>query len=90
MTLTLMPETEARLRAVADRQGVSADSALNGLLETILREEEAVLGEDAETQAAVAEALRRSVEDFDAGRWVSLEDFAAGADARRRARGGQP
>lgn len=90
MALTLAPDTEARLRIVADRQGLSPDTALTSLMETILRAEEVVFQEDAQTQAQVAAALRQSTEDFAAGRWVSLEGYIAQSEMRRQARDRKP
>lgn len=41
MTLTLKPETEARLRAVADRKGVPPEEVIDAALEALLEAEPA-------------------------------------------------
>lgn len=78
MTLTLTPETEARLTAVAALRGLPPEDTLAELI--------------AQAQAAheeTAAALRHSMAETAAGHWVSLEqfeqDFAAHVDMRRRA-----
>jgi predicted transcriptional regulator len=68
--MTLAPELEARVRAVADRSGLPPEAALSRLLEAALTDEEQ------QFQETVA-ALRASMHDFAAGRSVSLEEWRA-------------
>ena len=66
MTLTLTSDTEAMLLLVAAQRGLSPGEALNVLLaEAATDFEEAVAG------------IQRGMNDFAAGRWVSLEDHEA-------------
>lgn len=79
--MTLAPELEARVRAVADHRGLAPEIALSRLLETALAQEEQ------EFQSTVA-ALRASIADFEAGRSISLEDWRAESRAWIAARNG--
>ncbi len=75
MTLTLAPETETRLRTVAEGNGLAPEQALEVLLGRALTDAEA------EMQETIA-SLRQSVQEFAEGKWVSPEEL----DARLRAR----
>lgn len=81
--LTLAPEMEARVRAVAERHGLSPDEALSGLLETILRAEENALPRSEQERAEIADALARSEDNYQAGRWVRLESLQERHEKRR-------
>lgn len=87
MTLTLTPDTEARVRSVAETRGQDPEEALIALLNQALAEADfaAIVMTEEEIQQVPA-ALQRSEEDFAAGRWVSLEDYEAQTKERRRAR----
>lgn len=72
MTITLTHGTEAMLLAVAAQRGLAPDEALNVLLaEAATDFEEAVAG------------IQRGMDDFAAGRWISLEEFTAKAQTTR-------
>lgn len=75
MTLTLTPDTEARLRSVAAQRGLPPEQTIDVLLAEA----------DTDFQQAVA-GIQRSMDDFAAGRWISLEDYEAQLPARRQAR----
>jgi predicted transcriptional regulator len=68
--MEITPETEARLQAVAAQRGLTPEQTIIDLL----TEQEKTLA-----------ALRASVEDFAAGRWISLEDYEAQILAERQA-----
>ena len=68
--MTLASELEARVRAVAYRSGLPPEAALSHLLEIALADEEQ------QFQETVA-ALQASMDDFSAGRSVSLEEWRA-------------
>ena len=70
MTLTLRPETEARLREQAERLGQDVDSLADALLKDAL--EEAAREYD-ETCRAIEEGLA----DLEAGRTVSFDEVRA-------------
>ena len=74
MTLTLKPDTEARLRAVAAQRGLAPEAALDSVL--------------AEAQASFDEAvagIRCGMADAEAGdRGVLLEDYRAGLSAKEQ------
>ncbi len=72
--ITLAPDLEARLRAIADRDGLAPEAALTRLLEDALADREQ------EFQETIA-ALRASQADFDAGRSLSLEEWRADSRA---------
>ena len=66
MTLTLTPDAEARLRSVAAQRGLPPEKTIDVLLaEADLDFQEAVVG------------IQRGMDDFAAGRWISLEDYEA-------------
>ena len=73
METTLEPETEALLRVVAARRGLTPEQTVD----TLLMEQEQVLAE-----------LRASEEDHEAGRSMTIDEYRASAMARRQARGG--
>ena len=76
MTLTLSPEKEARLRTVAVQRGLAPEEALEVLLDTALTDAEVDFQE-----ASVG--IRTGMEDFAAGRSVSLEEFEVQLAAER-------
>lgn len=80
MTLTLTPDTESRGRSVAETRGLDPEDALIVLLNQALAEAESdsatIVMSEEEAQQVLA-ALRKSEEDFAAGRWISLEDYEA-------------
>ena len=70
MTITIAPETEAKLRAKAEREGQDVNTVTGALLTAALEWEER--GRKAET-----EAIRRGLEACAAGRTRPLAEFAA-------------
>ncbi len=87
MTFTLSPETEAQLTAVAALRGLPLEETLAELVA------QARAASERERQLAI-EGVRRSEEDFAAGRWVSLDELDARLDAlleaKRREASPQP
>lgn len=79
MTMILPPDTEGRLRAVAGLRGQAPEEALNTLLDHALTDAEA----EAETIRA---ELQASVDDFAAGRSVSVEELRNRLRSRRQAK----
>ncbi|MGI4788850.1 MAG: hypothetical protein ACRYFS_08365 [Janthinobacterium lividum] len=85
MTLTLAPETEIRLRTVAEGRGLEPAELHEDLLQQALAEAEAELSE-------TLAGLDESVEAMAAGRWITLEalderlsDYAKGVrDSRTK------
>ncbi len=75
MTLMLNPDTEAWLRTVAAQRGLPPEKTIDVLLAEA----------DTDFQKAVA-GIQRGMEDFAAGRWISLEEYEAQLPARRQAR----
>ena len=73
METTLEPETEALLRVVAARRGLTPEQTVD----TLLMEQEQVLAE-----------LRASEEDHEAGRSMTIDEYRTSAMARRQARDG--
>ena len=73
METTLEPETEALLRVVAARRGLTPEQTVD----TLLMEQEQVLAE-----------LRASEEDHEAGRSMTIDEYRASAMARRQVRDG--
>ncbi len=84
MTLTLPPATEARLRAVAAQRGLAPEETIDMLLAEAETSPDQV-SLTASEQEEVLAALRASVEDYAAGRWVSLEDYEAQIQAEKQA-----
>lgn len=68
MTLTLTPETETRLRTMAEGFGVEPAALHEDLLQQALAEAEAELSETLAQLDASAEAV-------DAGRWITADDL---------------
>lgn len=77
MTMTLPPDAEERLRAVAGLRGQAPEEVLNTLLDQALT--------DAEAEAIRAE-LQASVDDFAAGRSMTLNEVRASLRTRRQLR----
>ncbi len=69
MALALMPETETRLRAYAEKLDLDPEQLSNALLIRDLEEAEA------ELQDTLA-GLDQSVEDYNAGRWITAEEMS--------------
>ena len=85
MTITLTPETEARLRERAAREGQDISTLAEHLLADALAEDDP----DNLTEAEVAEiqaGIRRGLEAAAAGRERSVEAYAADVKKRRAAR----
>jgi hypothetical protein len=78
MTLILAPDTEARVRSVAELNGQDPEDALIALLNQALTE--------AEAEAELAAELRASVEDHAAGRSMTLEELRLRLLAHRQER----
>lgn len=74
MTVTLTPDTEMRLRAYAEKLALDPEQLSNALLTRDLEEAEA------ELQATMA-GLDRSVEDYNAGRWITAEEMSRQLEA---------
>ncbi len=74
MTLTLTPDTEARLRSVAAQRGLPPEKTIDVLLAEA----------DTDFHEAIA-GIQRGMDDFAAGRWISLEDYEAQIQAERQA-----
>lgn len=70
MSITLTPETEARLREQAVRQGLEPDALADSLLAEALAWEEV-------DRAEAVEGIRRGLEASDAGRVRPFAEFAA-------------
>lgn len=75
MTLTLAPETEIRLRTVAEGRGLEPSELHEDLLQQALADAEAELNE---TMAGLDE----SVEAMAAGRWITAEELDQRLTAR--------
>ena len=74
MTLTLTPGSEARLRALSAQRGLPPEETIDALLaEAEAKPNLTVLTALEETE--VMASLKASVEDYAAGRWISLEDY---------------
>ena len=74
MTLTLTPGSEARLRALSAQRGLPPEETIDALLaEAEVKPDQIVL--TALEEEEVLAALKASVEDYAAGRWISLEDY---------------
>ncbi len=69
MTVTLTPDIETRLRTFAEEQGLVPEQVHNALLAHALEEAEA------ELQDTLA-GLDQSVEDYNAGRWITSEEMS--------------
>ena len=88
MTPTLTPDTEMRLVAFAEQQGLPLEQVYESLLTRALEEAEA------EWQDTLA-GLDQSMADVAAGRWLTSEEFdrrleARAAAARARQNGAKP
>ena len=69
MALTLAPDTEIRVRAYAEKLDLDPEQLFNALLIRHLEEAEA------ELQDTLA-GLDQSVEDYNAGRWITAEEMS--------------
>ena len=70
MTITLNPQTEAKLRAKADREGQDINLLADELLALILEWE-------AQDHAQAVQGIRRGLEAFEQGRCRPFREFAA-------------
>ncbi len=85
MTVTLTPDIETRLRAYAENLDLDPDQLSVSLLTRAFEEAEAELKE-------TMDGLDRSVEDYNAGRWITSEEFDRRMEATiaaARAKAGQ-
>ena len=86
MTLTIAPETETRLKAVAEGQGLDMTELHAEILARGLEEAEARMQADAEAELQDTLAgLDRSVADVAAGRWMTSEEFTRRMEAKAAA-----
>lgn len=69
MALAVMPETERRLRTYAEQLNLDPEQLANALL---IRDLEAAEAELQETLTG----LDQSVEDYNAGRWITAEEMS--------------
>lgn len=81
MTITLTPETEARLRETADREGHDASTLAEAILADALADDPDQLTED--QIAAIREGIRRGLEAGAEGRERSVAAYAAEVQQRR-------
>ncbi len=70
MTITLNPQTEAKLRAKADQEGQDINSLADELLGLIL-------DWDAQDRAEAITGIQKGLQAFDEGRFRSFKEFAA-------------
>lgn len=71
LTIQLPPEAERLLRERATREGQAAETIASALLADALAWEQ-------EDSAEAVEGIRRGLEDFEAGRCRSFQEFAEG------------
>lgn len=83
--MTISPDTEARLRGIADRRGLTPDAVLSALLTGYEDLTGDALDPAADLEQAAA-GVRQGMTDFAAGRSVSLEDYRAEVEAEKAAR----
>ena len=69
MTVTLTPDVETRLRSYAKELDIDPEQLSNAFLARDLEEAEAELQD-------TMEGLDRSVEDYNAGRWITAEEMS--------------
>jgi predicted transcriptional regulator len=69
ITVTLSPEAEAKLHEKAARQGKDVATVAAQLLASVLEWE-------AQDYEEAVEGIQRGLDDFDAGRFRSFEEFA--------------
>ena len=69
MALVLMPETEMRLRAYAEKLDLDPERLSDALLTRDIEEAETELQE-------TLTGLDQSVEDYNAGRWITAEEMS--------------
>lgn len=83
MTLTIAPETETRLKAVAEGQGLEMTELHAEILARGLEEAEARMRADAEAELQDTLAgLDRSLADVAAGRWMTSDEFTRRMEAK--------
>jgi hypothetical protein len=83
MTVTLSPKTEVLLREQAAREGKDVDALADALIGAALTWES---WDKEETMAAI----QRSLDDFDAGRYRSFDEFATEKRTKYSLRGATP
>lgn len=66
MVITLNPHSEALLRSVAAQRGLPPEEAID-----------LVLSEASHEFQEAAAGIQRGMNDYAAGRWISLEDYEA-------------
>lgn len=74
MTVTLSPETEARLRAQAAKLGQPVDALADVLLASVLTDEPEISTEE---MALIDAGIQRGDAEFAAGKYRSLETLTA-------------
>ena len=82
MTLTLNPDTEARLHSFAAQHSLPPEEAIELLLNAT---DAAGYYSPAEAEIIKAE-LQASVADYTAGHWISFEDYESEVHAERAGR----
>jgi len=87
MAITLKPETEARLRERAEREGQDVSTFAEALLADALADDPDDL--TPEDIAQIREGIRRGYQAGLEGRERSLDAYAAQVQQRRTARGGE-
>lgn len=70
MSITIHPDTEAKLREKAVREGQDLDTLADTLLNRVLEWE-------AQDRAEAVEGIKRGFEAFEQGRYRSFQDFAS-------------
>ena len=81
MTLTLAPETEARLLRFATSRGLAPEKALEELLDAVEEEEELNLPLKtipAILTKATSDEINAALKEMDSGQWIAGSDFLAG------------
>lgn len=76
MTITLSPQTEARLREKATREGRTPDTVADAILGDVLNAE-------AQEQTEIASAVQRAMTAANTGREKPLEQYLAAQRAKR-------
>jgi len=86
MTLTIAPETETRLKAVAEGRGLDLADLHAEILARGLEEAEARMQAEAEAELQDTLAgLDRSMADVAAGRWMDADEFDRRMEAKASA-----
>lgn len=88
MSITLTPETEARLRERAERHGQDANALADSLLADALDDDPDDLTDD--EIAKIRAGIRRGLEAVAQGRERPMAEYAAEVEQRRTARKTEP